>query len=187
MCHFITMTVHGPLSGLETALKAARRRMSIVRNESVQPLLVEGEHQALAQYSHCDCGTVLGASRSTTPEAAAAEEQKMRDRLERKGWSAAKIDRSVDASRKAQERPGKKRGAEHGFDYWAGIVRAVLEQPDISSVGILVHGYSGAIEAEEFEPTRRNMPRDIDVEAALADLREDELMVFPKSGVRSGS
>ncbi len=178
MCHFITMTVNGPIAALDSALIAADRRAIPLRNDSIQGLLVAGEQQIFAQSKTCDCGTVLGSRWSEGDEEPANEEAEHRAKLARRGWSSAKIERSMDEWRKIKARPKPSRGPDHGLPYWAEIVRSTLAQPGVASVGVLVHGYSGTLETEAFTCSRRDVFRTPDVEAALAGMSEDELLVF---------
>jgi hypothetical protein len=64
--------------------------------------------------------------------------EKERRRYERKGWSAAKIDRALDASRAAAERPTVRRGRAEAFV--AALQQLVTERAQIT---LLVHDFDG--------------------------------------------
>ena len=69
-------------------------------------------------------------------------------------------------------------GGPDSFDLWADVVTTLKAQLGLSSVGLLVHGYSGGIEDEAFTVGRKYAAPTTDLRFALGAMQEDELHVF---------
>lgn len=179
MCHFITLVTDAPdTSALDAAMRGHDRFARPTQNESVAGAMRAGERQFHTNPRECDCGTVLGRD-----DADATDEDNGRaaDRLRRKGWSEARIRRSLEESARVRALPAKSRGAD-SLSLWQGVVSRVLGLPGVSTVGVLVHDYSGP-SGETFTAIRRDWPADATILDGLTSLREDELLMFRLSSV----
>lgn len=175
MCHFITLVA--PIAEAPEVRRVMRefgRTATPIHNPSLAKITRPREHQYLTSRS-CDCGTALAGTASDD----VAEARNDAERLRRKGWSDAKIARSLAASGKAATRPPT-RGPD-SFELWVNIINALSEQLQLSSVGLFVHSYSGGIQDEAFTATRREIGKGAAVLPALRDLGEDDLIVFNTS------
>jgi len=94
-------------------------------------------------------------------------------RLAAKGWSNARIARSLAQREKAQARHTAK--ADTDLARWEGFLRAVLDT-GVAYVGLVLHCYEGPVAAgvaltgRQIVPVGRETPP---LRAALASLRED--------------
>ena len=114
----------------------------------------------------CDCGTALGRLAS----AEMAERQRKLRRLEKKGWSKAKIERWVADRNKSIDR-GE-------IDSWFGLLTAVLSSGAAESIGLMLHFYSSSVHDETFAFAREDVPiSGVDAEFLLG-IEEDRLYVF---------
>lgn len=171
MCHFITLIVRGELPDLAAVMKRHGRSATPIDNPSIRGILSADEAQFLTTSGHCDCGTVL-AARSVEQY----DPLKEAARLRRKGWSDAKIARSLRDSERADSRPTKHIDS---FEFWNAVLEDVAAMPRIKGVGLLVHAYEGDVGNEEFQAARRDLSGGNFAEA-LANMREDELLFIAR-------
>lgn len=88
-------------------------------------------------------------------------------KLRRKGWSAARIDRTLAARAEAARRRALRGASDLGAEEWLSLLRAVVVAVDAPYVGLLLHWYSGDVEREEFAIRRREA---VPLTAASPDL-----------------
>jgi len=175
MCHLITLIIpsldQGRLKGI---LKAQGRVAVPVHNPSLAAKLDTGETQFLTT-RNCDCGTVFA------PSEEAAEQDDVAEiaRLRKRGWSEAKIERSL-ASRNHAQAMGRKPGVD-SLAMWADVLHALLSDPKVERVGLFLHFYAGAVEAEALRPGLRLARKGEAIEEALRTFREDEILIFRRS------
>ena len=113
-----------------------------------------------------DCGTELG----RLAGAEMAEQQRKVRRLEKKGWSKAKIDRWVADRSKSINRKE--------VVAWVDFLTTALSSGAADSVGLMLHFYSGSVDDETFDFGRQQVPvADIDADFLLG-MEEDCLYVF---------
>lgn len=174
MCHYITLVVStSDAARVCEVMEAFGRSATPISNPSVGMVMLAGEQKFLATKTECDCGTVLGRGLS---EARLEEGQKAEAaRLARKGWSSSKIARALADKQKTSEQDS---GGPDSFDLWVDVISALKGRLGLSSVGLLVHGYRGAIEDEAFAVARKDIASTADLRLALGAIREDELHVF---------
>ena len=176
MCHFITLIAPTEdVAAVSAVLGRHGRAARPVDNPSVRGVLREGERQYLTTSGHCDCGSVLSLRRDT-PEELQKKLSAEEARLQRKGWSNAKIARAMENRRKAEAKP--KGGHEtDSFDLWATALSDLRSDLGVSRAGLFIRFYSGDISNESFEASRREV-RSEDLRGALATIREDEVTIF---------
>src|SRR5688572_15732863 len=100
MCHFITAVIPPEVAPDAAAALFAAHRLGFVvlQNPNVAAQLSDGERHILTTRGHCDCGTVLGSHRE------AANHERELEKLRKKGWGEAKIERWVEQKRAARVR-----------------------------------------------------------------------------------
>lgn len=176
MCHFVTLIA--PTSNAD-AVRAVMdrygRAAEPLDNPSIRKVLLEGEHQYLTTRGHCDCGTIL-APRHETPEAFEEKLAKEKARLRRKGWSKTKVARAMEDRRKADARPSG--GGSDSLELWNAVLRDLTIELKLPYAGLFVRLYSGAIASEVFNATRREVPKGVHWQDALASLEHDEVTIL---------
>ena len=135
--------------------------------------LAPGEQYVLTTAGPCDCDTALGRAsrRGEGPQDDAAR------RLAAKGWSNARIARSLAQREKARARHTAQASAQADTDLarWEGFLRAVLDT-GVAYVGLVLHCYEESVAAgvaltgRQVVPVGRETPP---LRTALASLRED--------------
>jgi hypothetical protein len=106
----------------------------------------------LTNRKHCNCGTALGAA-TRSDEVSFHNPESEIPKLQKKGWSEAKIerwlgDKSATVARRQKE--AVERAAEKGaeLESWLRFLRAALESDSSDRVGVLLHEYSGLVDGE---------------------------------------
>jgi hypothetical protein len=177
MCHFVTLIV--PVSDPDAVRSVMERHGRAAwpsDNPSLRSVLREGERQYLTTRGHCDCGTVLAAHRSS-PEAQAEELARETARLKRKGWSDTKVARAIEDRRRAGARPGG--NAVDSVDLWDTILEDLGSDLGLPYAGLFVRPYSGDVDTERFDATRREVSMTLPREEALGLMEEEEVTIFP--------
>ena len=126
MCHFVTLIVPtDDADAVGAIMKRHGRAADPIDNPSIRKVLKVGERQFLTTSGHCDCGTVLAPRHET---AASFEEKlaKHAARLKRKGWSEAKIARTIEDRRRADARPDG--GDCDSLEMWNAVLCDLREQ-----------------------------------------------------------
>lgn len=157
MCHYITATMapQGDESAVRRLATASLLRWEPLDNPRVIQQLPEGEKYFLTTRGMCDCGTAIGASRridGTLPPRDPDLSRQIK-KLEKKGWSEAKIDRWLQqteesAHSKRQEAAARLSGPQPELERWIRFVSAVLTGNHADWIGILVHWYGGNVTTE---------------------------------------
>ncbi|RDZ27254.1 hypothetical protein [Lysobacter silvisoli] len=179
MCHFITATL--PASADAAALDAIARRhgrqLQPLHSPGVQAQLGADLRYYLTTPGHCDCGTALGAR---VRRAAPRDEAEEARRLRRKGWSEGKIERALAQRRQQRENDDAAQGSVAGqeLETWRAFIAEALSMRNVSSFGLLVHHYHGAIDAEFALQGRETLTLDQATPQRLGELREDVLYLF---------
>jgi len=147
MCHYVTavLPASAPHEDLDAIARAHGRRFEPLANPGVEASIGPHERYFLTTAGHCDCGTPLGALASASRRSPdwAAQEQ----RLLRKGWSRAKVARSLaqkqedDLASKALSRETNLKAASS----WLDLIGAVLDSGKTPHLGLLLHWYDGAL------------------------------------------
>lgn len=178
MCHFISLIVDG---GDPSAIDAAARRLGRVAREAdaapIAHVLSAGERAFWTNRVGCDCGTRLGRD---VEDDATQDDALVRARLHRKGWSEARIQRSLAESARVKAMPTRKRSSD-SFELWRDLLSDLLAIPDVKTAGLLVHAYTGALEEGVVPARRREWLDNTAMLDGLRSLREDELLMFSRS------
>ena len=150
MCHFLTATLpsHSRVEALAgiTSLLALRP----LSNAHLAAQLRPGELQLGTCTGPCDCGTALGSAFVAEDE----EEQwrrgveRERKKLQKKGWSAAKIARAEEQRAAAREQHPSASGPSPELAAWLALLREGIGGGLVAEIGILLHSYRGGLEGE---------------------------------------
>lgn len=178
MCHYITLVVGGVDAGrVDTLLRRHGRIAKPTSNPAIERVLQAGEQQFVTTNA-CDCGTALGGlyeNRGVHDHAGAIS------KLRSKGWSQSKIDRWLEDKRKANAN-AEARDAQTAPDslaLWADVIRGLQAELNATSVGLGLHFYAGALEAEDF-PVTRVVQSGAVQDQALQRMPEDTLIMFAR-------
>lgn len=162
MCLFIVVLVRENaverLNAVTPLLKLAP-----VDNRSLAPYLAAGERVYSTTTGPCDCGSFLGSVRA--PEAPRPLDAEL-EKLRKKGWSAAKIER-WRATQGPRESTPRADTAKHERDAWRRFLDAA------PPLGILLHTYSGPLSGRIAVARVETVARDAVDDAYLGSLRED--------------
>lgn len=175
MCHFITAVLpssaaHGELDALA---RLHGRRFQPMSTPSIEAQIGPGERYFSTTVGHCDCGTPLGAlARGGAPDWEAQAQ-----RLRKKGWSGAKVARSL-AQKKADFDASA--APEGDTRAWLDFIRAVLDSGMTSHLGLLLHMYSGSLDAPIELAGRETVRTNALTVELLGHMREDVLYVFQR-------
>jgi hypothetical protein len=171
MCSYISLITDCPdTSQLKKVLADLGRNSVPMANPSIQRILAGGERQFCTS-GVCDCGTVLGLD----SEEPARDFTKAIEGKVKRGWSKAKIERWLADQKKKELRPEERLDS---HDFWARVVREVLNIRGTRTAGLLVHYYDGLLDEEEFAASRREIVADDNLVPAVKEIRADELIVF---------
>ena len=176
MCYFITLVVQGAdEASIAPVLTRRGRRATPISNPSVASILQPGEVQFLTTVGHCDCATVL-IGRSTDGRA------KQVEKLAKKGWSPSKIERWLRDRETADVRAHARRDAQStdSVELWTSLIGDLFAMRRVRQVGLLLHNYSGDVNAEAFEVTRASARLDHFV-ARLPEIQDGELLMAERS------
>ena len=176
MCLYITLiALTDDAAALGAVMARHGRAATPIDNASLRKALREGERQYLTAGRSCDCGSVLEAGLAA-PEDQIEKDARDAARLRRKGWSEAKIARAVEGHRKAEAR--RAASGPDSFGLWEAVLRDLRDEAHLPYAGLFVHQYRGALATETFEPSRRDVPRNLPWTEALASTAEDEVTIF---------
>ena len=180
MCHFVTAVLPARVNHALLAEIAVRhgRALKPLKSPSIEGQLKTGERYFLTNRVHCDCGTALGALGRTESElesrksAIDDEEQKLR----RKGWSAAKINRWKEQKSRHLARP---KDAADTTD-WQALLTEMCQSGQTPYVGLLLHWYDGPIEGRVELRGRESVKVKNLGSETLSRMHEDVLYEFQK-------
>ena len=96
--------------------------------------------------------------------------------MRRKGWSETKVARAMEDRRKADARPSG--GGSDSLELWNAVLRDLTNELKLPYAGLFVRFYSGAIATEVFSTTRREVPKAVPWQDALASLENDEVTIL---------
>ena len=179
MCHYITAVL--PESAEHDRLDAIARhhgrQFQRLCNPGVEAQIPPDEQYFLTTVGHCDWGTALGALARGRGD---PDWQALERRLQKKGWSAAKVARAI-AQKQEDYRSASATsvdGNRKQLSDWMDFIAAVLSSGKASHLGLLLHMYSGSLESRIVLAGREEVrARDLTVDV-LGNLKEDVLYVF---------
>ncbi|OOG54493.1 hypothetical protein B0E48_14490 [Rhodanobacter sp. C03] len=148
-------------------------------NASIKEQINLAERYFMTTTAQCDCGTPLGAHlRGRSLRRGDSMDQRKRLRL--KGWSEAKIDRSLQQKQEhlsLHEQANATANSE-AMESWVAFICEVLNSGKTSSVALLLHMYDGSVE-DHIQLMGREIVHTRDVSAEiLGNMKEDVLYEF---------
>lgn len=172
MCHYITLIVPtDDTAAVKAVMEAYGRTATPIDGRSVAKVLRPNERQYLTARNNCDCGTILARLRDSPDD-----ESKLIARLKRKKWSDSKIARAIAESREAAERP--RQSHVDSYDLWEKVLLELKTELKLPYIALFLRFYSGDIERDAFEATRRELSTNISILEGLSQLAENEVTVF---------
>jgi hypothetical protein len=174
MCYYVTAILppDASLAALGPIATRFGRHLAPLAGPGLGAHLRPGEQYVLTTAGPCDCDTALGhlvraSGRGARPQAHAAR------KLAAKGWSNARIARSLAQREQARARHTAR--ADTDLARWEGFLAAVLES-GVAYIGLVLHCYEGPVAAgvaltdRHIVPVSRETPS---LRDALASMRED--------------
>lgn len=153
MCRFITAAVsaQADLAALQAIAQRYGRRLLPTSNPNIERQLGPGLRYCLTTPAHCDCDTPLGwrlRERAKDPTEAV-------QRMRRKGWSDAKIERALAQQRSAREAHAP---SPDSCAPWLAFIRDLLGQPRSTRFALLMRWYNGRSDEDLVLADRQNVP-----------------------------
>lgn len=183
MCHFVTavLPAASAIDAIDTIAQRYGRRFSPLPNPGIETQLEAGERYFLLTSGHCDCGTPLGALASER-RTRGPDFETQAQRLRTKGWSEAKIARSLAQARGHEETDVASQDAAHrdAVVTWIGLIHDILDSGKTPSLGLLLHFYDGPLDASFRLLSRNVVPASELTAATLLGMREDVLYLFER-------
>jgi hypothetical protein len=179
MCYYITATVpvEGNLEVLRQVINKHGFVFTSLTNSFITAQLPKGSQYYRVTGSYCDCDDGFGYSfhydRTSNPNDLAKHANKLR----KKGWSEAKIHRSLLEKTLAREKP-RPDILESAYR-WIKFLREFLSAKRTPRIGLITRFYQGDIETEGFhiKSTRTLVLTDLHQETILG-LEDDVLYTF---------
>ena len=184
MCRFITIIAPQSCNEQATAiLKHHRSYVCETHNKDLAKAGPSKSIQLISPHAGCDCSTILDApwqgERGTFDEGSLAE------KMRRKGWSEAKIERAL-ADKKHGLATTTHRGPSDSFELWQLIITDLLEGcASAGPIGIILHEYQGDMDSQPMSPSIRRIPANLSILDALRSLKEAELLLFDRAWLRA--
>ncbi len=154
MCQFnlLILKSYQDSERCKNALLAHELGFQVIRNPSLASRLAADSVAVVTTTSHCDCDSLLGASESSTELDIHKESQ----RLRKKRWTEAKIQRSLADRKKQIERRRREQSTDWAQEEanWIGLCRSLLTQK--VKFAILLHHFSEVFDEEYFEEFTEN-------------------------------
>ena len=169
MCYYITATVpaESNLEILRQVIKKHSFGFTSLTNSFITAQLPKGSQYYRATDSYCDCDDGFGYSfhydRTSNPN----DLTKHATKLRKKGWSEAKIQRSIQERTLAREKP--RPGIPESADKWIKFLHETISGKQTPKIGLITHFYQGDIETENFHIKSTQT-------LALTDLRQETIL-----------
>ncbi len=159
MCHFITATL--PRDARIELISAAAGRHQLawvaIENKKVSSQLDKGSTYFYTTQGMCDCGTEFGAKCVGVDKMIPDYSSDIKS-FQRKGWSATKISKWVGEKEKNMKKNERVKSAivpGEEIERWMKFISDILENKYTTSVGVLLHTYSGDLENERIKISGR--------------------------------
>jgi hypothetical protein len=185
MCRFVTavLPASADAAALDALVRSFGRRLLPIHAGGVRAHLREDERYFLTTLGHCDCDTSLGtgsARDAVGGDGMDARSAKDAERLRRKGWSDARIARSLASRSEADARAREQSGRDRRVDAerWRDCLQAVLASGHTDRIALLLHDYSGALDCPIDVRRRETIDAAAIAPDALMAMREDVLYEF---------
>ena len=182
MCHYVTAVLPTRVPSEAAHAVAAKHHLQFdpIANRFVRQQLARSEGYFRVGRGMCDCGTPLGNRDLASVDDTLRQAAKLRKR----GWGETKIERWIEQQRQNRIRAERDRASRESIDgpglrTWLSFLHAVLRDPGVSSIGLLLHWYSGTLVDERLEiRSREAMVVEDLTEDMLTGIHEDVLYVF---------
>lgn len=180
MCDFITAVLPSKsrVEELSHLFAAHQRALNPLENASIRRQLRPGETYFSTTAGQCDCGTVLGSSKSSDTAHSGSEpafERELKKRRQQ-GWGPAKIESWLRQREKSKDRQAAPRVKE--LASWISLLEAIRASGAAPYIGLLIHEYHGLL-SEEIRLLSREHMRVSDVTGDyLTAMRRDVLYEF---------
>jgi hypothetical protein len=186
MCHYITGTISGEVTvqELNSVGQEFGLQFETCPNEFVQKQLKSGESYIWKRCKYCDCGTPLGTLNAKNIKRTKGISEAEIEKLKRKGWSEAKIQRFLNDKNKKEEQNDKdleqmKLSAENGVQEWIDFCKKLFETVPIDTFGILLHWYERGISNERITLNGRTLIDRSELAAKkMLEIEEDMLYII---------
>ena len=172
------------VESLKRTLREHGRGFVKVANRHIDKVLRRGEIYFAPISKYCDCGTALGMLHESKLKPRQFDHERHIERLRRKKWSEAKIQRWLDQKKDAAERIPtaalsilahiEKGDADP--DGWVALIRDLKSKVGIPYAGILLHFYSGDL-SERIDARREKVQLDETLPDVLYRMSEDVIYV----------
>lgn len=179
MCHYITCTLPAsvPWEPVDRIARAHHRRLRPLQNASIEARIGSQRRYFATTTGMCDCGLPFGFRLRAPGET--RDSQATAQRLAKKGWSLARIQRALQQMAAAGERTAAQveSSVQEAASNWIQLVNAVLASGLTPEFGLLYHWYRGGLDesmAIELQPVALGA---LDL-GLLGTLREDTLYLF---------
>ena len=185
MCHYITATLppDADLASIAAIFGDYKLGFVLIDNAHVMAELPSGSRYVLTTRKYCDCGTVLGSMAQSADGTPSLHERDI-DRLRKRDWSEAKIQRWLSEKQAAREKDERKahhaaEGGTRETKPWIDLVTAVLTSGSTKQLGILLHWYRSGVANERIRLKDTITTQLIDVTPDfLMTMKEDVLYNF---------
>jgi hypothetical protein len=179
MCYYITATIPA-VSNLEVLRQVINKHgfgFTSLRNSFITAQLPKRSQYYRATGSYCDCDDGFGYSFHYDRLSNQNDLAKHANKLRKKGWSEAKIQRSLRERTLAHEKP--RPGIPESAGRWIKFLREILSGKQPPKIGLITHFYQGDIETEDFhiKSTQTLVLTDLRHETILG-LEDDVLYTF---------
>lgn len=179
MCYYITaiLPAKSNLEVLRQAIKKCGFGFTPLTNSFITAQLPKGSQYYRATGSYCDCDDGFGYSSHYDSASKPNDLAKHVTKLRKKGWSEAKIQRSLQGRTLAHEKP--RPGAPESANKRITLLHEVLSGKQTPKIGLITHFYQGDIETENFhiKSTQTLVLTDLRQETILG-LEDDVLYTF---------
>ena len=144
-----------------------------INNQFVESQLPKWMIYLSKSTNHCDCGTVLGSTYHSSEIEFNVSHKEIK-KLERKGWSQAKIKRWIEEKEKYKDKL-KRESITYEERYapqaneWYEFIKSVVLNKNLGTFGLLLHMYRTSPETEMVKLKRIE-------NVAINDIRHDFLM-----------
>ncbi len=155
MCEFITATLpkDAELALCREIFDRHKLGFEEIENFSVRESLETGDYYISTTRGRCDCGTVLGSeAEGDKPDSAETAKYEIAaiEKLEKKGWSQARIERWLKERRLANDKDKRGQAAGHESRLvfasdWIEFITDILTSNAASRLGLLVRSYTGSL------------------------------------------
>ena len=187
MCHYITAICSSKTKLTEINLIGKNYGLEFedCENAHIVKQISNTEKYLWKKSEMCDCGTNLGEAFFNNEKTERVQKSEI-DKLEKKGWTNAKISRYLADKKKKEDKIIRENDTMLGrqsneLDSYVHFLKEVVKNTDTEVFGLLLHWYSRGIETENIKLVdRKNIPSKALTVFDLKTLKEDQLLCVRK-------